>query len=90
MNRIYQWLSGRASFFRSDASGRGTSRTVRTEVTVERQGTTLLMGGAGMRFDLCPFCGQKLAPEQAGPARLRLQTGSISQEDLPLDGTSRD
>jgi hypothetical protein len=89
MNRLYQWLSGRASFFRSDPSDRGTSRTVRTEVTVERQGITLLVGGAAAGgFDVCPLCGQKLAPEQAGQARLRLQEGSISQEDRPVDGTS--
>ena len=88
MNRIYQWLSGRASFFRSDTSGHGTSRTVRTEVTVERQGMTLLVGGATAGFDNCPLCGQKLAPAQAEQSRLRLQKGSISQGDLPVDGTS--
>jgi len=88
MNRLYQWLSGRTSFFRSDASDRGTSRTVRTEVTVERQGMTLLVGGAAANFDNCPLCGQKLAPVQAEQARLRLQKGSISQEDLPVEGTT--
>ncbi len=45
-NRLYQWLSQRASFFRPDASGYGTSRTVRTEVTVQREGITLLVGDA--------------------------------------------
>jgi hypothetical protein len=88
MNRLYQWLSGRASFLHSDTSGRGTSRTVRTEVTVERQGMTLLVGGAAVGFDNCPLCGQKLFPAQAEQARLRLQEGSISPEDLPVDGTS--
>ncbi len=88
MNRLYQWLSERASSFRSDSSGGGTSRTVRTEVTVERQGMTLLVGGAAAGFDTCPLCGQKLAPAQAEQARLRLEEGSISQEDLPVDGTS--
>jgi hypothetical protein len=83
--RLYQWLSERASFFRSDAPGRGTSRTVRTEVTVERQGMTLLVGGTAPNFDNCPLCGQKLAPEQA---RLRLQKGSPLQEDSPVDGTA--
>ncbi len=78
MNRIYQWLSGRARSFRSDTSGHGTSRTVRTEVTVERQGMTLLVGGAAC-FDSCPLCGQKLAPAQAEQARLRLQQGSTSR-----------
>jgi hypothetical protein len=88
MNRLYQWLSRRASFFRSDTSGRGTSRTVRTEVTVERQGMTLLVGGAAADFNNCPLCGQKLAPVQAEQARLRLQKGSPLQGDLPVDGTS--
>jgi hypothetical protein len=88
MKRLYQWLSQRASFFRSDTSGRGTTRTVRTEVTVQREGLTLLFGGAAAGFDVCPLCGQKLAPAQVDSARLRLQQGSISQEDLPVDGTS--
>lgn len=89
MNRLYQWLSKQASFFRPDASGRGTSRTVRTEVTVERQGMTLLVGGAAAAgFDFCPLCGQKLDPAQAEQARLCLPKGSISQEDLPKDGTA--
>ena len=88
MQRIYQWLSQRASFFHSQTSGRGTSRTVRTEVTVERQGMTLLVGGTAAGFDNCPLCGQKLAPAQAEQARRRLQQGSIAPEDLPVDGTS--
>jgi len=57
-------------------------------VTVERQGMALLVGGTAAGFDVCPLCGQKLAPAQAERARLRLQEGSISQEDLPVDGTS--
>jgi hypothetical protein len=73
--RLYQWLSQRASFFRVDTPGRSTSRTVRTEVTVERQGMTLLVGGAAENFDTCPLCGQKLAPEQAEQARVRLRGG---------------
>lgn len=75
--RLYQWLSQRASFFRSDASSGGTTRTVRTEVTVQ-QGMTVLVGDAAARFDTCPFCGSKLAPEQVEQARLRLPKGSIS------------
>jgi len=70
-NRLYQWLTQRASLFRSNESGRSTGRTVRTEVTVERQGMTLLVGGTAADFDTCPFCGQKLAPTQAEQARLR-------------------
>ena len=49
---------------------------------------TLLVGGAAADFDNCPLCGQKLAPAQTEQARLRLQQGSISQDDLPVDGTS--
>lgn len=86
--RLYQWLSGRASFFRSDPSANTARRTVRTEVTVEQASMTLMVGGAAPGFDICPLCGQKLAPAQAEQARLRLQKGSISQDDLPADGTS--
>jgi hypothetical protein len=71
-------MTERASFFRSDTPESGTSRTIRTEVTVERQGTTLLVGGAAADFDTCPFCGTKLSPEQAEQARLRLPGGPIS------------
>ena len=92
MKRLYQWFHERASIFRSGTPGQGTTRTVRTEVTVQREGLTLLVGGAAVGFDHCPLCGQKLAPAQAEQARLRLQEGSISQEDvrsdLPADGTS--
>ncbi len=89
MNRLYQWLSGRASFFRSDTLGRGASRTVRTEVTVEQQGMTLLVVGAAVAgFDTCPLCGSKLAPAQPEPPSGRLLQGSISQEPSPVDGPS--
>jgi hypothetical protein len=50
--------------------------------------TLLVGGGATADFDNCPLCGQKLAPAQAEQARLRLQQGSISQDDSPVDGTS--
>jgi hypothetical protein len=82
MNRIYQWLSSRASFFRPDASSRGTSRTVRTEVTVERQGIALLPGGGADGLDACPLCRSKLPLKQSDqpePPSLRLQEGSISE-----------
>lgn len=49
---------------------------------------TVLVGGAAAGFDNCPLRGQKLAPAQAEQARPRLQKGSISPEDLPVDGTS--
>jgi hypothetical protein len=85
---LYQWLSRRASLFRSERSDHGVNRTVRTEVTVERQGMTLLVGGGVTGFDICPLCGQKLDPAQKEQARLRLQQGSTSPEDLPADGTA--
>ena len=75
--RLYQWLSQRASFFRFDTSGRGTTRTVRTEVTVQREAVTVLVGDAAAGFDTCPLCGSKIAPEQAERARLRLPKGPI-------------
>jgi len=83
MNRIYQWLSGRASFFRSDTSGRGANRTLRTEVTVERQGMTLLVGGVAAGFDTCPLCGQTLAPTKAEVGEAPPLTGSTAQ-DFPV------
>ena len=49
---------------------------------------TVLMGGVSACFDTCPLCGQKLAPEQAEQARLRLRESSISQDDFPADGTA--
>jgi hypothetical protein len=80
MNRLYQWLSGRASFFRCDTSDRDTSRTIRTAVTVERQDMTLLVvGTADAGFDICPLCGNKLAPAPAEQPCGRLLKGAISQ-----------
>jgi hypothetical protein len=88
VNRLYQWLCERASFFRSETSDQGTSRTVRTEVTVEREAITLTVGGAAAGLDICPLCGTKLAPAQAERARLRLEKGSISPDGAPVDGGS--
>jgi hypothetical protein len=82
---LYQWLSRRARFFRPAPSG--VSRTVRTEIKVERRDMTLRVGGV-TGFDVCPFCGQKLAPGEAEQARLRLQEGSIPPTNVPVDGTS--
>jgi len=74
MKRLYQWFIERASFFRSGTPSPGTTRTVRTEVTtVQREGMTLLVGNAAAGFDICPLCGQTLAPAQAEQARLRLR-----------------
>jgi hypothetical protein len=47
------------------------------EVTVEEQGTTLMVGGAATNFDTGPLSGSKLAPEQAEQVRLRLPQGPI-------------
>jgi len=89
VNRLYQWLSGRASFFRIHTSGRGTSRTVRTEVTVERQGMTLLVGGTAAGFDTCPLCGSKLTSNQAEQPDGRLLKGSILHGPAPVDGPNK-
>ncbi len=89
MKRLYQWLSGRASFFRFDTSGRDARRTVRTEVTVERERVTLLVGGAAsVRFDVCPLCGNKPAPPPAERPGGRILETSISHGPLPVDGAS--
>ena len=89
MNRLYQWLSGRASFSRTDTPSRGTGRTVRTEVTVEHQGMTLVLGGAAAAgFDTCPLCGSKLTSNQAEQPGGRLLKGSISQGPGPVAGPS--
>lgn len=72
MKRLYQWFSKRASFFRSDTAGQETRRTRRTEVTVRQEGITLLMDGAAVGFGICPFCGNKLNPQQPEEAKLRL------------------
>jgi hypothetical protein len=45
-------------------------------VTVERQGLTLLVGSATEIFDVCPLCGNKLAPERAEQAVTGLQKSS--------------
>jgi len=70
MQRLYQWLRERASFFRYGGAGHGTSSSVRTETTVRREGVTMLVGGAAtLGLDVCPLCGSKLAPEQSEQAR---------------------
>jgi hypothetical protein len=84
--RLYQWLSQWASFIRSDTSGSGSTRTVRTEVTVERQAMAVLVGDVGAAgFDTCPLCGNKLTSAHAEHARLGLPQGSILEEHASLD-----
>jgi hypothetical protein len=86
MQRLYQWLSERASFFRYYASGHGVSSTLRTETTVRREGITLLVGGAAvLGLDICPLCGGKLSAEQSEEARHRLTKGAIPQKAGPVD-----
>jgi hypothetical protein len=79
--RLYQWLTQRARFFRFAASGRGTTRTVRTEVTVERESITLSVNGSAL--NLCPICGQMRGhmppPPQAAQAGLGLEEGSTNK-----------
>jgi len=75
--RLYQWLTERASFFRFASSGRGASRTVRTEVTFERESVTLSVNGPAL--DRCPMCGHTLPPPQAAQAGLRLEKGSTNR-----------
>jgi hypothetical protein len=78
MQRLYQRLSEWASFFRYEAAGRGTSRTVRTETMVLREGVTLLAGSAAtLGLDICPLCGRKLEPEQSEQASHALSKQSI-------------
>ena len=63
MKRLYLWFSERASFFHAETSGRGTSRTVRTEVTIRREGMTLQVNAAAAAtFETCPLCGTELVP----------------------------
>ena len=74
MHRLFQSLRERASFSRAETSGRGASHTVRTEVTVERKETTVLVGGVTSgAFDTCPLCGHQLGPARTAQAIARLE-----------------
>jgi hypothetical protein len=80
MHRLLQSLCERVGFSRAETSGRGASHTVRTEVTVERKETTVLVGGVTSgAFDTCPLCGQELAPAPAALVRDRLVSRPGSQ-----------
>jgi hypothetical protein len=86
MQGLYQWLSGRASFFRFIRAGQSTSSTVSTE-TVRREGVTLLVGSAAaLDLDVCPFCGSKLARAHSEPARRQPFGEAISQKSGRVDG----
>jgi hypothetical protein len=80
MKRLYQWFSEQASFFFSDLDG-DTSRTVRTEVTVQREALTLLVSEAATACDICPLCGQKLAPAKVGQTSFHLLKASTLGKD---------
>jgi hypothetical protein len=65
MHQFYRSLREWASFLRSETSLRGASRTVRTEVTVDRQVTAVFRTGAGGEGSgACPLCGHQLEPAQ--------------------------
>jgi hypothetical protein len=83
--RLYQWLSRRARFSRSDSAIGGLSRTVRTEVTFEHHRTTMVAGGSPADLDHCPLCGQRLAAAQEEHPRFCLQKDSTSQAHSPVD-----
>jgi uncharacterized protein with PIN domain len=79
--RMLQWARS------STASSTSDVRTVHTEVTVERQNVTVLMGrGAAAGLDRCPLCGKKLAPAESEQIQARLQEGSPLQQRPPAAG----
>jgi hypothetical protein len=88
MNRLYQWLGGRASALFSARPEQETGRTVRTEIRVQRESVTVLVGAATRTVGACPLCGQKLAPEPVKQPALRLVEGSSSKEFTPEDDLS--
>lgn len=89
VQKLYQRLFQRARFSRPGSSTSIVSRTVRTEVTVERQATTVLTGGIpATSFSTCTLCGQKLDQPQAEQTRLRLRQSSNSPEDSADESSS--
>ena len=77
MHRFFQSLCERVGFSRAQPLRHGESRTIRTEVTVEREETTVQLGGVTFGpLDTCPMCGHKLAPGQARQARGRRAGGT--------------
>ena len=81
MHRLFQSLCERASFSRAETSGRDASHTVRTEVTVERKETTVLVGGVTSgAFDTCPLCGR---PRPTAPDSWPLAPGPRPQRTAP-------
>jgi hypothetical protein len=84
--KLYQRLLNWARFG-SSSSVPCVTRVVHTDVTVERQGMTLLLSGvAAADLDTCPLCGQRLAPAQTAQVQACLQQGSAARQRLPGDG----
>jgi hypothetical protein len=80
--RLFNWAR-----FGSSPSVPVVTRVVHTDVTVDRQGVTVLLsGGAAADFDICPLCGQTLAPAQRAQIRAGLQKGSASRQGFPGEG----
>jgi hypothetical protein len=90
VHRLYQWLSQRASLFRFESVSRDTRRTVRTEVTVERQGLTLAFRDEAADFDFCPFCGHSGRGNSSEAASQGLSPGTVAQlqNDAPKKARS--
>lgn len=87
VKELYQRLFRRAISFLAGSSAPTGGRVVQTEVTVERHGVTVLLSGvAAADFDVCPLCGQRLAPTQAEQITGCLQKASASRHELPGDG----
>jgi len=81
MQRLYQWLSEHASFFRYVRAADGANSRVSTETTVRREGVTLLVGSAAaLDLDICPFCGNNFVRDASESARNRLSGESSSQK----------
>ncbi len=69
MIRLYRWFQEHASLFRRTVWEQDGSRTMRREVTVEKEERRLLVrSSVSQDLDVCPFCGQKL-PEKTGGNR---------------------
>jgi hypothetical protein len=88
VKELYQRLFRRAISFLSGSSAPTGGRVVQTEVTVERQSVTVqIRGVAAADFEMCPLCGQALAPTHAEKIPGCPQKGLASPRELPGDGT---
>lgn len=67
MIHLFRWLHEHASIFRDTTWEQSGARTMRREVTVQKEERTLVVGtGFPQSSVVCPFCGQKLPEEGAG------------------------